>query len=63
MIDGIIALITFMISGVKELFATVFVIIVISIVIMDIVSSLTHASINIHHIHTNVNKDNANSDR
>lgn len=63
MIDGIIALITFMISGAKELFATVFVIIVISIVIMDIVSSLTHASINIHHIHTNVNKDNTNSDR
>lgn len=63
MIDGIIALVTFMTSGVKELFATVFIIIAISIVIMDIISSITHASINIHHIHTNVNKDNTNSDR
>lgn len=63
MIDGIIALVTFMISGVKELFATVFIIIAISIVIMDIISSITHASIHIHHVHTSVNKDNTNSDR
>ena len=63
MIDGIIALVTFMISGVKELFATVFIIIAISILIMDIISSITHASIHIYHVHTNVNKDNTNSDR